>query len=88
MDKNIPISAYDSIDLDELYKVMEHFRDIPDYNQLIKRNNLLEEVLGDIVEYCTSQIQIYDDGDGQCQGEDCMCDGFKILDMIEKVRRG
>jgi hypothetical protein len=88
MDKNIPISAYDSIDLDELYKVIERFKNMPDYNQLIKRNNLLEEVLGNIVKYCTSQIQIYDDGDEQWQGEDCMCDGFKILDMIEKVRRG
>lgn len=87
MDKNIPISAYGSIDLDELYKVMERFKNIPDYNQLIKRNNLLEEVLGNIVKYCTSQIQIYNDGDRQWQGEDCMCDGFEILDMIEKVRR-
>ena len=88
MEKDIPISAYGSIDLDELYKVMERFRDVSDYDQLIKRNNILEDVLGDIVEYCTSQIQIYDDGDGQWQGEDCCCDGFKILDMIEKVRRG
>ena len=87
MDKNIPISAYGSIDLDELYKVMERFKDMPDYNQLIKRNNLLEEVLGDIVKYCTSNIQIYDDGYGQYQGEDCCVDGFEILDMIEKVKR-
>lgn len=88
MDKNIPISAYDSIDLDELYKVMERFKNMPDYNQLIKRNNLLEEVLGNIVKYCTSNIKIYDDGDNQYQGEDCCVDGFEILDMIEKVRRG
>ena len=80
MDKNIPISAYGSIDLDELYKVMERFKNMPDYNQLIKRNNLLEEVLGNIVKYCTSNIQIYDDGDGQYQGEDCCVDGFEILD--------
>lgn len=40
---NDTISAYGSIDINELYKTIEKFKKVPDYNKLIKDNNNLQQ---------------------------------------------
>lgn len=60
------------------------------YNQCIKLLNETEqqckkqkEVINKAIEYISSQMIAYDDGE-DC-GVDCECDGFKLLDILKEV---
>ena len=49
-----PISAYGSVDVDELREVIQAFNKIPDYNVLVKDNNKMRQEikrLHDIINY-------------------------------------
>lgn len=53
--------------------------------QLIKADEEYAKLLDKlkrIKKYCKDNIQYYDDGNGEYQGEDCCCDGFVILKII------
>ena len=43
-----PISAYGSIDVDELNKTIERLNKIPDYNTLMKENNRLNNIINEL----------------------------------------
>ena len=51
-------SSYVGINLENLQKVMERFRKIPDYNELLKENERLHSIIKEVREYI-EEMQIW-----------------------------
>ena len=51
--------------------------------ELQQENKKQKEVIDKAIEYISSQMIAYDDGE-DC-GVDCECDGFKLLDILKEV---
>ena len=52
-------------------------------NNLQQQCKKQKEVIDKAIEYISSQMIAYDDGE-DC-GVDCECDGFKLLDILKEV---
>lgn len=51
------ISTYGSINVDNLKQVVDKFKKIPDYDELIKANNKLQQALNEIEEILKQPMQ-------------------------------
>ena len=57
---NIPetndlVSAYGSININDLQKAMNRLKKVPTYDELLKENNKQKEILDKIKEYCKKE---------------------------------
>lgn len=78
-----PISAYNSINVEDLANAVDRFKKVPTYDELLKENQKYKEVIDKIRKEINNNMYSYDDGE-DC-GVDCCCDGFKLLDILKEV---
>lgn len=69
---DLPISAYGSIDLDELNKTVERLNKIPNYDDLMKENNKLQSNWNKLKEMM------------KADGDDYVISYAEIMDKMEK----
>ena len=67
-----------------LEKIKPLFEKLEKENKILKQNaENNDKVIDKAIEYISSQMIAYDDGE-DC-GVDCECDGFKLLDILKEV---
>ena len=79
-----PISAYNSINVEDLASAIDRFKKVPTYDELLKENKKYKEVIDKV----SSQIKLY----GKYDGEKCTrcfsmmtADFNKLLDILKEV---
>lgn len=79
-----PISAYNSINVEDLANAIDRFKKVPTYDELLKENKKYKEVIDKV----SSQIKLY----GKYNGEKCTrgfsvmtADFNKLLDILKEV---
>ena len=79
-----PISAYNSISVEDLASAIDRFKKVPTYDELLKENQKYKEVIDKV----SSQIKLY----GKYNGEKCTrgfsmmsADFNKLLDILKEV---
>ena len=79
-----PISAYNSINVEDLANAVDRFKKVPTYDELLKENQKYKEVIYNV----SNQIKMY----GRYNGEKCtrgfsmmIADFNKLLDILKEV---
>lgn len=67
---DLPISAYGSIDLDELNKTVERLNKIPNYDDLMKENNKLQSNWNSLREFINDWIEDLENQRESVEGTD------------------
>lgn len=79
-----PISAYSSINVEDLASAIDRFKKVPTHDELLKENKKYKKVIDKV----SSQIKLY----GKYDGEKCTrcfsmmtADFNKLLDILKEV---
>lgn len=82
------ISAYGSIDVDDLKSAIDRFDKVPDYGELLRENKKQKEVINKAIEYINKNLIISSILDGKktyCLNNDTFA--YKeLLDILKEVQ--
>ena len=79
---DLPISAYGSIDLDELNKTVERLNKIPNYDDLMKENNKLQSNWNSLRDWLKTERDYYFEN---YYYSDFNAYGSKLNDVLNKM---
>lgn len=89
VETNNPISAMNSINVDDLMNAVDRLNKVPTYDELLKENKKQKEVIDKAIEYINENKDKYYQDWGQDDGSvDIYLDEYeikKLLDILKEV---